>query len=66
MKHGDREVMVKLVLPLPLPLATRLMRAVGKAAEKEGYTDVVILTEGPHAGSIAGTPPARSEEAPDA
>lgn len=56
-RDGDREVLARLELPLPLDVAAGLMTAIAKAAEKLGYTDVVILTDGQQ--RIAGTPPAR-------
>lgn len=56
-REGEREVLARLELPLPLDVAAELMRAIAKAAEKLGYTDVVILTDGSQ--RIAGTPPAR-------
>lgn len=53
-----RELLAQLAHPLPLAIAPELMTAIGKAAEKAGYTDVGILTAGPHAGYIVATPPA--------
>jgi hypothetical protein len=53
---GGREVLVRLALPLPLDVATGLMRAVDVEAKRLGYTDIVLLTDG--SGGIAGTPPA--------
>lgn len=50
-------MLARLELPLPLDVAGALMRAIAQAAEKLGYTDVVILTDGPQ--RIAGTPPER-------
>lgn len=53
------EVLVQLALPLPLTILPELLAAIGKAAEKLGYTDVGILTTGEHRDAIAGRPPAR-------
>ncbi len=41
-----REVLCTLALPLPLQLAGALGRAIADAAERVGYTDVVLLTDG--------------------
>ncbi len=58
MKLSDgRELLVHLELPLPLTLACALMSSIARAAERNGYTDVVMLTDGEHAGGIAATPP---------
>ncbi len=51
------EVLVTLTLPLPLDHFGHLLTAVGRCAEKLGYTDVGLVYDGPHAGCIAGTPP---------
>lgn len=52
-----REVVARLVLPLPLDLAAILMRGIAETCEAAGYTDVVMLTDGPHSGAFAATPP---------
>lgn len=53
---SGREVLLALALPLPMLLATDLMRAVQEVAERHGYTDVVLLTDGTN--RIAAIPPA--------
>lgn len=50
-----REILARLELPLPMTVAAELMRAIAEAAEGLGYTDVVVLTDGPGY-RIAGTP----------
>lgn len=63
MKLGDgREAIARLEFPLPVTLAAELMRAIAETAEAQGYTDVVVLTDGPHAGMFAATPPTRTED----
>jgi hypothetical protein len=52
------EAIAKLALPLPLSHAGDLLGAIGRAAEKIGYTDVSLLHDGEYAGYIVGTPPA--------
>lgn len=54
------EVLVQLALPLPLAHVGDLLGAIGRAAERLGYTNVGLVYSGPHANSIAGTPPART------
>lgn len=52
------EVLVTLALPLPLSHVGDLLAAVGRAAEKLGYTNVGLIYSGPHTDGIAGVPPA--------
>jgi predicted NBD/HSP70 family sugar kinase len=54
-RDGEREVIARLELPLPVTLASEVMRAVAEAVTGQGYTDVVFLTDG--TGRIAATPP---------
>jgi hypothetical protein len=51
------EVLVRLAYPLPITTAGGLLGAIGREAERLGYTDVCIITEGPDSGAIAGRPP---------
>lgn len=47
MRHDDgREVLARFELPLPLDVVAELGQAIKRAAEKLGYTDVVLLTDG--------------------
>jgi hypothetical protein len=56
-----REVLLRFADDIPVPLMTQLAGATVRAAERLGYTNVVILTGGPQAGWIAATPPARPQ-----
>lgn len=51
------EVLATLALPLPLSHVGDLMAAIGRTAERLGYTNVSMLYVGEHSGSIVGTPP---------
>jgi hypothetical protein len=53
----ELEVLVRFALPLPLNVYAELIGAIGRSAERLGYTDVGFVYEGPEAGSIAGRPP---------
>lgn len=43
--------------PLPINTIGPLMAAVGRAAERLGYTQLHLITAGPYTGAVAGTPP---------
>ncbi len=55
--RGDdgREVLLRLELPLAVTVVAALCHAIGEAAERLGYTDVVMLTDGTN--RIVATPP---------
>lgn len=61
--HPDLEVIASLSLPLPLDLSVAVMDAIAKAAERLGYTNPVILTDGIH--RFAATRPAPDWEPDD-
>ncbi|GIE29989.1 hypothetical protein Ait01nite_030340 [Actinoplanes italicus] len=50
-----REHLVTLALPLPLETAGALLKAICEAAEKLGYTEVSLLTDGMN--QVVATPP---------
>lgn len=52
------EVIARLALPLPLSHVGDLMAAIGRAAERLGYTNVTWVYQGPHSECIVGIPPA--------
>ena len=55
LREDGSEVLVRLAFPLPITIVPELLKAIGKVAERAGYTDVVLLTD--DNGAIAGTPP---------
>ncbi len=54
-----REVLLRFADDIPVRLFSPLSEAVVRAATRLGYTNVVILIDGPQAGWVAATPPAR-------
>lgn len=60
-----RELLLRFSYPLPVTTAGVLMEAVAKAADRLGYSNVHLITNGPHVGSVAGTPPAGGPNGPD-
>lgn len=58
MKLPDgRELLLVFAYPLSLRVVPQLMEGIAAGAEKAGYSDVVFLFDGPHAGGVAATPP---------
>lgn len=55
-----REVLCTLALPLPIALAAALGAAIADAAERVGYLDIVMLTDGSN--RIIATPPKLARE----
>lgn len=45
-RDDDTEVLLTFATPLPLTLIAELCRSVGEGAERAGYTDVALLTDG--------------------
>jgi hypothetical protein len=52
-----REKLLSFCLPLDVVVLSELIRGVGEAAKRLGYTDVHLVNDGVNRGAVIGTPP---------
>lgn len=63
-RHPGKEVLATLALPLSVELTVAVSTGIETAVTELGYTDVVVLTDGP-GWRIAATPPGRRSDDAD-